>query len=247
MPPKRRILKGEGIISDAIDKVRSWFFPPNRLSASSNSAFEKYKDKVVKDITIRRAPIIPAVDRVLNFISSGRFDQAKRDSGFDKMFHLGVIVTLSDGTKVIIEKNERINISTSWSNSADTTYKSTNYNGSMTLAQLMERTEKLMGTFKFYQYNAYENNCQDFVLGIIRAAGAATADTTAFVKQSTKRILETMPWYVKKFSQFATDTAAKANQIIGGRGRKKRRKVVKKKVAAPRKRTVKKRVIKKKL
>jgi len=248
MPPKRKTVVGKGVLSDAYNRFREWFFPPNQLSASAYATFNQYKDKKVTDITIRRAPIIPAVDKVLNFISLGKLNEAKRESGYDKLFHLGMIITVEGGKKLLVEKNERINISTSWSSGSQIEYFPAPFQAEFTLGELLGKTEKIMGTFKFYQYNALENNCQDIILSILKAAGAASPEAIKFVKQEMNIILSKSPWYMKKFVQFATDTAAKIDQIIGGRGRRKRVVLAIKKTPAKKKTvTKKKRIVKTKI
>ncbi|MGV8131493.1 MAG: hypothetical protein ACP5N7_05340 [Candidatus Pacearchaeota archaeon] len=240
----RKRKPGRGVVSDFVNKVKSFFFfAPNKLDRTSYNTFEKNKAKKIVGITVRRAPIFSAVDKVLNFISLGKFAEGKRNAGYDKMFHLSAVLDMEDGTKIIIQKNERINLTENFKNEEGTEYRTTPYEGELSLSELMEKTEKLMGTFKFYQYNALENNCQDFISAVLKAAGAADADTLKFVKQDMTEILKAMPKYVGKVSQFVTDLGGKFNQLMGGRGRQRRRTAIKKtvkKTTTKKKNTVKK-------
>jgi hypothetical protein len=61
---------------------------------------------------------------------------------------------------------------------------------------------------KFLTYSANNNNCQDFIVSIMRANKIGSADDIKFVKQDTKFLFKNLP-YLRKFSNTLT--------TIGGR------------------------------
>lgn len=226
MPAKR----GKGII----DTIKGWFFPKNTVSATAEKTLKQYGDVKITDIEIKRKPIFNWINRVLNFISLGKWEQAKQDAGYDKMFHLSVILTLENGKKLILEKNEKINLSTEFRSRDEAEYMNAGYGEDMTVSELLKKTQQIMGDFKFYQYNAFENNCQDFVTGVLKAAKCASSDVLKFVKQDMASILKSMPDYVGKINQFVTDSAGKVSEILG-KGRRRGRKPAAKKTARKKK------------
>jgi hypothetical protein len=103
------------------------------------------------------------IDKLFNILSFGKFDEVKNKLGYDDLFHLYAIIQLSDDTKLILEKNQDINI-TDDINIRDTAESlEVPLNNYPTLFELLENTRKLRGDEKFYKYDAFKNNCQDFL------------------------------------------------------------------------------------
>lgn len=229
MPPKKRshkkTQKGEG--NGLVDWVKSWFHPKNSMSNTSNKTVKKFGDLKVVKISIRRKPIYKWIDSVFNAISFGKWTEAKKKASYDDLFHLSAIVQLENSTRLMIEKNEKINITASFdSGGNEAQWIEVQTPGDKTLHEMLQNTLNHMGNHKFFQYNAFENNCQDFIIGFLKANNLLTPDAEAFIKQDTVTLLKEMPGYAGKISQFVTDMGGRVSEIFG-KGRrvtKKRRK-----------------------
>jgi hypothetical protein len=207
-------------LSNTVSAVRNVFYPSSKMPASSKAVLDRYGRSNISRIQIRRAPVASAVEKFLNVISLGQYEKGKAEANFDKMFHLGIVFHLFTGPKILAEKNETINITTSFSDTSDTQYMDVPLRTrDLTLNVIMAKTEAYMSTFKFYQYNAFSNNCQDWIMGILNANGLNTPTIQAFVKQPVDSIVKRLPSFVGKTAQFATDTWARIKQAFG-RGRK---------------------------
>ena len=57
----------------------------------------------------------------------------------------------------------------------------------LTVNQLIENTRNLMKE-KFIPYTASNNNCQNFILNVIRANNMSNPELEAFIKQDTSNI-----------------------------------------------------------
>jgi hypothetical protein len=206
-----------GIFGNLIDRFKSAFFPKSEMPSPVKALIAKFGPNIIRSISIRRAPVVPMVEKFLNVISLGKYEKGKAEMAYDKMFHLSMVITFTSGQRILLEKNERINISTSFSDTKDTEYKPVNnYSAnSLTMNTLLKATEDYMGTFKFYQYNAFENNCQDFILGILKANRINSPEVEAFVKQDVGTIVKRLPSFVGKISQFATDSWARIKSLVG--------------------------------
>ena len=218
------------------------FFPANKLPSSVQPIFEKYKNYRVVSGQIRREPILAFVDKFINFISFGKFNQAKTELGYDKMFHLSLILQLSNpsqpgdstlgvgGPRLLMEKNERINMTTTWKDSPQVQYFTGPISGVQsggtipmkipvsglpTLNDFYERTLKAVGEHQFFTYNAFQQNCQMFIKDLLSSNGALTADAQNFIMQDAQTLIKKLPFYVSKISQFATDTAGRVGQFFG--------------------------------
>lgn len=216
---KKTSAKGKGV-KEVFTKIKEKiFFPANRLPGDSQKIFMKYRDRMVMKFTVCRKPIMNSVDRAANLLTLGKWDERKKELAYDKMFHLFLIFYLRDGTKLKVEKNERINITTNLNiGSAET--MDLPYEGKNTMDVVLDKTQKKMGDHHFFQYNAFENNCQDFVLNILAANGALSEEARKFIKQDAKGLIEKMPSFLAKLAQLGTDTAGKISEVTTGRGRK---------------------------
>lgn len=201
------------------------FFPEKKLPASSQPIYEKYKNYKIMSCRVRREPIMAFVDKFINFISFGKFNEAKKEFGYDKMFHLSLILQLSSGgptpdtPKLLIEKNERINMTMKWSDTSQVKYFPENSNmgipGNPTLGQFYEKTLTTIGDHRFFTYNAFDQNCQRFIADLLRSNNALSNDANNFIMQDAQSIVKKMPFYVSKISQFSTDMAGRVKQFFG--------------------------------
>lgn len=232
-----RRLNGRGVasrifgrIADAVkigkDKVvggvEKLVFPANKLSKSNQVMLRKHGGMQIKKMWIQRVPINSMIDMFLNLITLGGFESAKKKLAYDKMFHLSLICQLSDGVKVIVEKNASINISTSFKEGGEKLAipAGNALNAGYSLDILMNNARKKMGDHRFFQYNGFENNCQDFILGLLRHSDLLTSEGEKFIKQDAVEIMKGLPRYTSKILQLITDLRGKADNITGGRRRR---------------------------
>lgn len=217
-------LDGEGIFSDARDwvakRLPSWAAPRSGFSKSSSATLERLGSQRVETLTIFRKPISSGIDFAINMMSAGKFEEAKRKMGYDKMFHLGTVATLADGTQVIVEKLQVINIAPGGV-PAGAEVRDVSIASHPTLSQLLERTRSAMGDALFFGYQALPhdgkpaNNCQVFVDSLLTANGANSADLRAFVVQDVASFAAEIAPEVRDTMQFVTDMAATGQRLLG--------------------------------
>jgi len=209
---------GGSWIGDTLKKVKqAIFFPSDSYSKSSQATLKREGVKQVYLIEIRRAAIYSAIDKALDIISFGTFSSAKKALAYDKMYHLSMICYLTDGTQVKVEKNEKINITTDISKLPDTEAVLVNVEPPLTLNTMLYNTEKQVGKRRFYQYSAFEYNCQRFILDILQSNNLATKESEKFILQNAIELASRLPDYAIAISQFITDTAGKLRELTGGR------------------------------
>jgi hypothetical protein len=81
----------------------------------------------------------------------------------------------------------------------------------LTINIIMKNTKKAMGA-KFLKYSANDNNCQDFIVSMLRANKIGSASDISFVKQDTKFLFKNLP-YLRKMSNTATTAGARVNVL----------------------------------
>lgn len=216
---KRHVESSIAVIKDLVSSAKkALFFPPNKLPGGSQKTLNAHAQDIIQSITVRREPINSVVNKALNVLTFGAFKKAMKDLAYDKMFHLSMVIK-TNKTHLTLEKNERINLSTTIKRNAGTEQVDVPWSKSdVSLDQFLENARKSMGDHRFFQYNAFQNNCQDFLWGILKANGAASPDVVKFIKQDAEKLVSKMPSYIKKIAQFATDTAGKITQVMSGQG-----------------------------
>jgi hypothetical protein len=175
-------------------------------------------DVQITGMTIMRTPIQSAIETALNYLSLGTFKS--ENNPYEKMFHLYMLIELSNNKKYVVEKNQVINVSTSLPETTKDTQTMEinktwlNYDGNgknivLTMNTMFENTLKGIGTTQFFEYSAFGGgrggNCQDFILGLLKYNGLSHPVLTDFIKQNIERLVRAMPIYVSWFSKLITD------------------------------------------
>ncbi len=229
--------EGEGIITDAIRNVREYGVKKGlketfvdtkhkakailtgnitQLSPRLKQLLNSYGSTKIKGIEIGRSPVSGLLTGALSFFSGGKFGQRQREREFDELFHLYIIFTLEDGKKMLVEKNERINMELNPKKRPKTQMEAVKgFPANMDLNGIMMKTKDYMGDKKFFGYSAKDNNCQDFIMGILNGNSIGDATDRQFVKQDTKELFRDLP-YLRKLSNTLTNVGARANVFMEG-------------------------------
>lgn len=208
------------ISKDPINLIKDVITKRNDYPPDARQIIKEYGTKLITHIDIGRTPVQKALTESLNILSMGSFNKKLNDTPYDRLFHLYLIVTLDGGKKIRIEKNEVINISTNLNIKPNAETKSLSFaSGGVTLNQLLEGGKKIQGS-RYFDYSAYNNNCQDFILALLKGSGIGNEQDYNFIKQDTKTLFKNNP-SLRKLSNTVTDIGARANVIFKGSGNSK--------------------------
>lgn len=204
-------------VGNVVESAKDFFSP--RLDDYNNKTKEMLKQfggDVITKATIYRKPVDKWIPQVLNAVSLGKWNQAVKKSGYDKFFHLSLIVVCKN-EPLNVEKLDVVSIKAKDVPSGDTveTQEVPLQNKSFTLFQMLEKARADVGDKAFFEYNSFENNCQSFVSYLLKGQGLYTEEAKAFVYQPIQQIVDEMPDYVKKFQKGLTDISATFNKISG--------------------------------
>jgi hypothetical protein len=120
---------------------------------------------------------------------------------------------------ITLEKNEVITMDIDASIRAGSDTMKVPIPAGLTLNVMLANTEKEMGG-KFLKYSAYNNNCQDFIMAVLKSNGLGDDAIYSFVKQDTKSLFSDNS-FLRKVSNTITDIGARVNTAIFGAGSKK--------------------------
>lgn len=224
MPPKK---KSAGSIAHILKNPISWakevISPiPTRLNNISTATLKKYSGYPIQSSFIMRTPLENVWNQAINAISVGEFNKLKAKHGFDKLFHVALVVSVNN-TNILIEKNEVINIDLF--KKSDIKNQTETYRTSggldLTLDQMIDNTLKYMGPERFYSYNAIgspgnpKNNCQDFVRSILKANNLLTKEAEKFLYQDITPLEKELSSHVAPSLQAITNLGSKVSRLIG--------------------------------
>jgi len=217
-------------VSSVISKGIRNDYPP-----SARETLAKYGQGQVYSLMIMREPIQSLINNALNAITAGKWNEAKRKYNYDNLFHLSMVASLAmptgDKVNVKIEKNEVINITTDFKIKAEGVSSGLSQHGSgknvetmpvpvaccITLQEMMDKAQQSMGS-SFFLYDAFKNNCQNFIMGILNANGLNTPEVQGFVLQPLESLLQELPSYTSPFANLITNIAGLADRVLQGRG-----------------------------
>ena len=185
-------------------------------SPDQKKIIEKYGSNAITSIKIGRSPIPSAINAILNIVTLGAFQKLLKQSPYDKLVHLFSIITLDNGIKILLEKNERINIKVVSSyNPKNSEYVDATYIPSgLTFKELLDNGKKVLGN-KYFAYDAIKSNCQDYIIGILKGSSILDDNLQQFIKQDVETIFKTLP-ITKKIMNAVTGTGAVVDVIKKG-------------------------------
>jgi hypothetical protein len=141
------------------------------------------------------------------------WEEAKRKHGFDRFYHLFMIVTMDDGSRLHVEKNDVIRISDAprpCPDALDLGAPKT----SMTVGELLDRTKQRIGNNDFFVYDPFSNNCQAFVKQLLITMGLFNQTSNEFLFQNVEGLREELPSYTKYLAKGLTNVGAFFNTAL---------------------------------
>jgi len=208
---------GQQVLEKGKEVVSAITSKPTRVSATVRKLLERIGDIPIVSAEVVRSPVQSIVQQAINAVSLGSFKKELKDKPYDDIFHLMLIVTLEDGKKVSIEKNAIITIRITKGRSGERLPVSVP--SGLTINKALEKTEQAMGDL-YATYSAKNNNCQDFILALLKSNGMGDEKVYAFVKQDVGSLFGKSD-FLRKFTNTVTDIGAKVSTVLEGEGVKK--------------------------
>ena len=218
-----------GAVSGAWTAAKDYLRPlDDSYTRGTAQTLTKYGGQEIVRVVVFRKPVAAAIAGLLNWLSLGALEKAQRKYGYEKFYHLGTHVTLADGTGLLVEKLEVVNVAVGALPAGDgAEYRDAAVPAGLNLYDYVENTRRAMGDGEFFNYRALPidgkpaNNCQVFVRALLAANGALTPELEAFVMQPMEELAKEIPGYVKDTAQWITDFAGTARKLTGMGGRRR--------------------------
>lgn len=214
-------IKKKSIIRETKEKVKKKiknFFSKREYSLLPilvRKNLNRYGNEKIEKITIVRTPIEKEINALLSILTRNKYNRAVKESGYDSMFHLALFIN----GKFLFDKQEVVHFE---EKNPIITSKSQTLNVflpndfDITIRDLVVKAKEFMGDREFNYYDAFNNNCQDFLVGVMKANNLDDQTYINFIKQDGKAVLKKLPKYTAKMSRLLTDIGAVAEKIQHG-------------------------------
>jgi hypothetical protein len=200
--PTKNVFK---FLSDTAKEVSSQY-PPDVKNIISRHGSHK-----IVNIKLCREVVSKNIELLLKAIAGpNTWEEAKRKNGFDKFYHLFMIVTMENGSKLHVEKNEIMRISENpraCPNALDLGPPQRE----MTVSDLLNATRQRMGDTNFFTYDPFQNNCQSFVENLLKSMYLWSNESKDFVFQDIRGLRAELPKYTNTLAKGLTDVGAVLN------------------------------------
>ena len=211
-------MEGDGIVDWLKSKFQPVFNPTLRNPTINPPAVRKFLDihgtEQVFSLQAKRVPVEQAVQSLLNIVSLGALKKAIDNVGYDAIFHLSIVVN----GKYELDKREVITQRPYQKQAKEELMDIPLNNQSFNIREMLDNTARVMGN-EYGNYDPQTNNCQDWIMGILRANNIGNNDVFKFVKQDALKIFQGLPSFAQKFAKFVSGKFAPAiNRLLQGEG-----------------------------
>lgn len=187
------------------------------FSASSQAFLNRCGNGVITHIQISRTLIQAPMHSLLNLITIGKWNEARNDLKFDKLYHLFMIISYKlNGriNQVILEKNERPQFVQA--NARGGEMINVPVDSNLTITDFCDNAIKRVGVSRYFVYDAFNRtnaggNCQRFVDDNLSSSRGVRYISTMreFVMQSVDELIKRLPDYTGNVAQAVTNFFSK--------------------------------------
>ena len=210
--------KGDGKVIDWLKNAYHTITNPKKaltkMPKEVSDTLTKYGNETITEIIVARSKVLSVIQFLLNALTLGTFNKEKNRLKYDDIFHLYCIIVLSNGTRLITERNQRVKL-TEYKHHEPIDEKFTiRVGGGLTLSKLFENAIAQQGD-KLWYYDAVHSNCQNYITIILKSSGLYNEKFESFINQNVDSLLTET---AKKISNVTTDIASLAENIYRGGG-----------------------------
>lgn len=200
--------RGEGFLAN----VFKFFTGKYQGEKALEKFLHKHGEARITSIRLFRQPVKGLLQKAVDWFTKGDLQKQMEKNAYDKLFHLSMYMSLSDGSAVTLEKNARI----------------TTHEGKLTygveaqslvvfqgdgpeLRTFIYKAIQRAGAEGFFVYDAFSRNCQDFITNALQANGLLDEPVKGWIQQNLRDVASKHPITAQFFTGI-TDLAG----IVGG-------------------------------
>lgn len=174
---------------------------PNQLQ----DALDRYGNMNIKNITVCRTPVLGVIQSVINASTGGELEKNIKSQNYDDLYHLFMILTMDDGTKIRMERNQRVNVQINPPEPKECVMVDKQVN--VKFNDFINNTVNKIGMAKFNLYNARTNNCQMFLRDLLSSNNLYSKELETFIMQDAEALVFKDNPTLDKVASALTNTA----------------------------------------
>jgi len=214
------IKTGKGIVDVVKNAISFLRGLRTRFSASGRKLLERYGNEAIKQIVVFRQPLSQGVRLLLNVLSTGKFDKRARALRLSDVYHVGMVLVLESGKKLLSEKNSVPELTENLSGiSKNAQIKTIQVNKKITVAEYFSRGIKSAPSEKmFWEYNPENATCFHYVLWNLKGNGLLSAEIRLFIEQPSESLFKTVPGITGDLVKKLLALVSRGDVLIKGGG-----------------------------
>jgi len=182
------------------------------LKPSDRAILNQLGDQPIIKMYVCRRPLGQTFDQALTLVEK----LSDMKTPHDLLFHLFLVVEMSQGQLIRIEKNENINIVRYTESKLPEEIREVPVPKGLTIQRLLDRTLETVGPSRFFDYDAFNTNCQRFVYDLLQSNHLPiSGDLHHFILQ---KVSDLAPAWGRKIAYFLTSLKNRANLVVEGEG-----------------------------
>ena len=166
----------------SIDYNNVFFY---KYNTKCQKIIDEYGNGKVKKIYLVRQPLGKLVNLGFNILTLFNYNKYLSESEENHPYHPALIFEIKKNNKIkflLLEKNNCINICETFLINKSHDFKRVPISkNKITLNKILKLTQKRIGTHKFFNWNAYKNNCQEFIKEILITLNSCNSEYKDFI------------------------------------------------------------------
>ncbi len=184
---------------------------------TTRNNIDKNEDTKITSLKVVRSPIQSFIHKFLNVLTLGEWKKKLKEVGYDKLFHVKLIIN----DKYALEKRPSVYFG-SIRHEKDEEEINIPVNKDITIGEFIRKAQFRMKD-KFTDYDAFTNNCQAFLKGVLASNGMYNSSVNSFLFQDLSKLIASLPGYTKDVAKKITDVAGGVNEATSEVGVELRR------------------------
>lgn len=201
--------------SEAIHKVIDWW-TGSPIPTKVSNFLKQHGDEPIESLKVVRVPIYKTLDLAVDVMSGGKFGEIKKRLGYDKFFHLFVVIN----GKHALEKNELFNVKSYTPQKDEESVDVPLTNKGITISDFLKNASEGDEKAFYRDYDAFGANCQQMVIRLLSKNHLLTPTIQSFVKQDVETFVKELKPTAKRAKNI-TNVASVVNRLLqlvsGGR------------------------------
>lgn len=186
-------------------------FKNKNFSKKVKTIIYNHKFDLITKITIGRYALPNILMTSINVLSLNQMNQRMKSQKINKLYHVFLIIETASNENFLLEKNETINlVKNPLITNKNEYYPIAIIPVNLTMEVLLNNTKIFMGKYNFFNYDACENDCQDFTISCLMSNKMCDVKYDAFIKQNTEPLFNGS---LKNSCEVAIDIAVIKNKV----------------------------------